>query len=88
MITQDNIEKMLNKKFMTSIQFTNTIETIVKSSNFKLNYIDAIVGFCESQDIEIESVAKLISKPLKDKIESDAMKLNYIARKSQGVLNL
>jgi hypothetical protein len=32
-----------------------------------MNYIDAIVYFCEQNNIDVESVPKLISKPLKEK---------------------
>lgn len=88
MITQNKVQEMLEEKFMTSAQFTQEIELIVKKSQFTTNYIDAIIGFCESHDIEIESVTKLISKPLRDKIESDAMKLNFIKRTSKGILDL
>ena len=39
-------------------------------------------------EIEVETVSKLISKPLKDKIKYNAQQLNYIKRTSKAVLNL
>ena len=33
-----------------------------------MNYIDAIVHFCEQNNIDVESVPKLISKPLKKRL--------------------
>ena len=46
-----------------------TIETMVIESNKSINYIDAICDFCESKDIEVESVVKLIAPALKEKIK-------------------
>lgn len=88
MIIQEKIDALLKERFMNSSEFTNTIELAVKNSNFTISYIDAILDYCESHDIEIESVTKLISKPLKDKLEADAMRLNFIERTSKGTLNL
>ena len=53
-----------------------------------MNYIDAIVFYCETHEIEIESVPKLISKPLKEKLKYDAQKLNYIKKTSRAKLLL
>ena len=54
----------------------------------EMNYIDAIVFYCEKNEIEIESVPKLISKPLKEKLKYDAQKLNYIKKTSRAKLLL
>ena len=76
----------LNKKFMNAAKFAVEIEKLVKKE--KLNYIDAIVLFCDENSIELDSITKLISKPLKEKIKWDAQQLNYIKRTSRGVLPL
>ena len=34
-----------------------------------MKYIDAIIHFCEKNNLDVESVPKLISKPLKEKIK-------------------
>lgn len=77
-----------NDKFLTSAKFTEDIEHIVKESGGLVNYIEAIVTYCEDNDIEIENVSKLISKPLKEKIRYQAQMLNYIKRTTRGVLPL
>ena len=59
------LEKELEKKFYSSAKFVQEIEQIVKY-NSDMKYIDAIVHFCEQNSIDIESVPKLISKPLKE----------------------
>jgi hypothetical protein len=53
-----------------------------------MNYIDAIVHYCETNEIEIESVSKLISKPLKEKLKFDAQKLNFMKKTSRAKLML
>ena len=51
-----------------------------------MNYIDAIVEYCTSNNIEVESVGKLVSKPLKEKLRYDATELNYLKRTSHAKL--
>lgn len=78
--------KNLEDKFMTAAKFSQDVEKIAYENS--MNYIDAIVHYCESNDIEIESVPKLISKPLKEKLKYDAQKLNYIKKTSRAKLLL
>lgn len=78
--------KNLEDKFMTAAKFSQDVEKIAHENS--MNYIDAIVHYCESNDIEIESVPKLISKPLKEKLKYDAQKLNYIKKTSRAKLML
>lgn len=84
----NNIEEVLEEKFMTSSKFSLEIEKIVKESRGSLNYIEAIVHFCTENSIEIETVSKLVSKPLKEKLRYDAQRLNYIKKTSTAKLNL
>lgn len=81
-------KKEVEKKFMTSARFAEEIESIVKRGNGLVNYIDAIVSFCQENEIEMETVPKLMSKSLKQKLQYDAQKLNYIKKTSRGVLPL
>ena len=57
----------LEKKFLCSARFAQEIEGIV--SKDKMSYIDAIIYYCEKNAIELDSVPKLISKPLKEKLK-------------------
>lgn len=81
-------KKEVEKKFMTSAKFSEEIENIVKNGNGLVNYIEAIICFCQDKEIEMETVPKLISKSLKQKLQYDAQKLNYIKKTSRGVLPL
>ena len=53
-----------------------------------MNYIDAIIHYCDENEIELETVPKLISKPLKEKLKFDAQQLNFIKRTSRAKLML
>ena len=39
-------------------------------------------------EIEIETVPKLMSKPLKERLRHEAERLNYMKKRSRGVLPL
>ena len=62
------------------------VEEVVKNSDGLVNYIDAVIVVCDDLEIEVDTVNKLISKPLKDKIKFNAQELNYVKRTSRGVL--
>ena len=80
--------KPARDKFLNSTKFSTDIENIVKESGGLVNYIEAVVTYCEDNDIEIETVSKLISKPLKEKIKYQAQSLNYMKKTSRGILPL
>ena len=80
------LEKAIEKKFLTPSKFAIEIEKIVADE--KINYIDAIVHYCEVNELEVESVTKLVSKPLKEKLKWDATRLNFMKRTSRAKLPL
>lgn len=80
----NKVKTELEKKFLCSQKFAQDIEQIVKLS--KINYIDAIVHYCEENNIEIETVSKLISKPLKEKIKNEATDLNFLKKTTKAKL--
>jgi len=82
---ENEFEKVLEEKFFCPSRFAQEIEKIVQT-NTEMNYIDAIIYFCEKNNIDLESVAKLISKPLKEKIKYDAMELNFLKKTSRAKL--
>jgi hypothetical protein len=81
------LTKIIEEKFFCPSKFAQEIEVLVKD-NVDMNYIDAIVFFCEKNKIDLESVPKLISKPLKEKIKYEAMELNFLKRSSRARLPL
>ena len=80
------IDKAFNEKFISKDKFAEEIESMVTKTN--MTYIEAIVEFCEEKGIDIESVSKLVSKPLKEKIKYEATELNYLKKTSRGKLPL
>ena len=80
------LEQAIEKKFLTPAKFAIEIEKIVAEE--KINYIDAIVHYCELNELDVESVTKLVSKPLKEKLKWDATRLNFMKRTSRAKLPL
>ena len=78
---------LLEDQFMTSAKFSQEVEKIALT-NADMNYIDAVLHLCELNEIEVESVPKLISKPLKEKLKYEAQKLNFIKKTSRAKLML
>ena len=83
---ENKVKTIINDKFLCPQKFTQDIESIVKVS--KISYIDAIVAYCEDNSIEIETVPKLITKPLKEKLKCEAIKLNFLKKTSRAILNI
>ena len=81
----NELEKVLEKKFFCPSRFAQEIETLLQV-NKHLNYIDAIIHFCDQNSIDLESVPKLIPKPLKEKIKYEAQELNFLKRTSRAKL--
>lgn len=83
---ENEIENALRDKFMSQAKFSSDIEELVKSSD--LTYIESIIHYCEEHSIELDSVSKLISKPLKERIKCEAITLNYLKKTSRARLPL
>lgn len=66
---------LITKEFKSSIAFSQHIETMAIKTN---SFIDAIVDYCGSKDIDVESVKKLLSPSLKEKIKAEAENLNLL----------
>ena len=73
---KEELNRVLEEKFLTPIKFSYEVERIVIRE--KMNYIDAILFYCEKESIEVESIPKLMTKPLKEKLKVDATRLNFM----------
>jgi len=80
------LEQAIESKFLTPSKFALEIEKIVATEN--MNYIDSICYYCEINGLEIESVTKLISKSLKERLKWDAIRLNFMKKTSRAKLPL
>lgn len=66
------------KQFLTKQKFTKLIEEVVQKRS--LSYMDAVINVCEDNDVELEDVRKFITPIIKDKIQAEAMRLNFLPR--------
>ena len=65
---------MLNK-----LEFNQEIEKFVKETGE--SYIDAVVHYAEKNEVEIETVSKMLNKVIRQMIESEASDLNFLKEK-------
>ena len=80
-------KQLLEDKFMTAARFSQEVEKIA-FDNPEMNYIDSVIHYCELNEIELDSVNKLISKPLKEKLRHEAQQLNFMKKTSRAKLML
>tara|TARA_Y200000002_G_scaffold312366_1_gene269620 strand:- start:3 stop:245 length:243 start_codon:yes stop_codon:yes gene_type:complete len=70
----------IEEQFLTKSKFTKLIEST--AVDMKIPYMDAILKVCETNDIEPEDVKKFISPVIRDKLEAEAMDLNFLPKKN------
>tara|TARA_S200002703_G_scaffold78452_2_gene67550 strand:+ start:97 stop:318 length:222 start_codon:yes stop_codon:yes gene_type:complete len=63
---------------MNTSKFSIMIENFVKEK--RCTYMDAVVLYCEENEMEIESAAKLLNTKIKGHLEVEAMELNFIPK--------
>lgn len=76
----------IEEQFLTKSKFTKLIEST--AVDMKIPYMDAILKVCETNDIEPEDVKKFISPVIRDKLEAEAMDLNFLPKKNSIDLSL
>jgi len=69
---------------MNSKKFGLIIEDVVKKQ--RIPYMDAVIKYCEDNDIDLSSVGPLINKSLKEKIKEEAQRLNLVEKSNTAVL--
>ena len=70
---------------MNSKEFSLIIEGVVKDKR-PITYMDAILWYCEENKIEVETVGRLISKALKEKIQVECTTANLLKMPEAGKL--
>ena len=69
---------MIEENFLSKPKFSKLVEETVRSK--KLSYMDAILWLCEQHSIEVEDCRKFINPIIKDKLEAEARRLNFLPR--------
>jgi hypothetical protein len=82
MISTTIVENIMETKFLSAEKFSLDIENYVKEN--QCDYIEAIVSYCDANGIEVETVPKLLSKPLKERLKFNAEKLNFLKKTSKS----
>jgi len=78
----DNTSKLWYNYIMNSKEFSLEIEKIVQERK-GISYMDAILRYCEENELDPGTVAPMITKTLKDKITIEAQNLNYLPKTGQ-----
>lgn len=65
-------------KFHNSASFTKEIEK--RTLDGQCGYIEAIVEYCQERGIEVESIPKLITPDMREKIRKEGVGLNFLDR--------
>jgi hypothetical protein len=66
---------------MNSKEFYNIIEKIVKEK--KITYMDAIIWYCDENEIDLSTIRPIVSKNLKSKISIEAQDLNFLPKQGK-----
>jgi len=74
----DEEYEMVSSIIANPKKFMKDIEIYVK--RYDISYLEAIMQYCEDNNLEIESVPKLVGNPLKEKLEAEAIKLNFLPK--------
>jgi hypothetical protein len=69
---------------MNSKEFSLKIESIARDK--RISYMEAVVLYCEENDIDTGTVSSLITKSLKEKIQVEATNLKMLKYPKCGVL--
>ena len=71
---------IVEDQFLTKSKFTKLVEQTV--SELGINYMDAILHLCEKNSIDPEDVKKFVSPIIKNKVEAEAMNLNFLPKQN------
>lgn len=74
---------VITKEFGTATEFSIFIEE--KAIKDGESLMDTIIAYCDDKDIDVEVVAKLVTKSLKEKIRVEAVAANLM-RQEEGTL--
>jgi|TARA_B100000085_G_scaffold137058_1_gene124873 hypothetical protein len=70
----------IEENFLTKSKFTKLVEATV--TELKIPYMEAVLHLCEKNDMEPEDMKKFISPIIRDKIEAEAMRLNFLPKQN------
>lgn len=77
------VDDVISAKALTSEKFIKEIENLV--TRYNLDYMDAVVHYCEKNNIELEAAAGIIRSNLriKAKLQDEAEELNFLPKRAK-----
>ena len=69
---------------MNSKEISLKIEALVKEK--KMPYMDAVIDYCKTHDIDVGTINSMVNKSLKEKIKHEAINLKMLKEKKGGTL--
>ena len=73
-----NMNKNTELDIITPTKFSLLIEQIVQTKH--ISYMDACLDYCKEKEIEPNSIARLVNKSLKQKIQMEAEELHFLPK--------
>ena len=70
----------IENEFLSKSKFTKLVEETV--IDLKLSYMDAILYLCDKNDLEPDDMKKFVSPIIRDKLEAEAMALNFLPKQN------
>lgn len=75
-MTEFNDSILITKRFRSPTEFSLYIEERVVRE--RIGYMDAIIDYCLTNDVEIDNVGNLVTPALKEKIQLEAEDANMM----------
>ena len=74
-------EFIITREFATAIDFSGWVER--QHRELKMPRMDVIIEYCAEKDIDIEAVAPLINRALKERIREEAEEANMMKKSAR-----
>lgn len=77
------VDGVIFEKALTTEKFIKDIESLVTRGN--IDYLDAVVHYCETNNVEIEAAAMIIRNNvrIKSKLQSECEDLHFLPKRAK-----
>ena len=72
---------LITKRFRSPTEFSLYIEERVARE--RIGYMDAIIDYCNTNEVEIDNIGSLVTKSLKEKVQLEAVENNMMKAKGR-----
>ena len=76
MNTEFNDSMLITKRFRSPTEFSLYIEERVAKE--RIGYMDAIIDYCTTNDVDLDNIGNLVTLALKEKIQFEAEEANLM----------